>query len=493
MQIFIHQTQQAQPKFNINFGNKKQTLAVLEKNVSDSVCLTKSQLKKMERNKNIIEMFLSGLTSSKIAKILGITDQTVRNVLKSKNLEHNLFELRENKIVELLNNGEMVEQVAKLQEVSVDTVMRIASKHKIKPLTEFKVKVAKRNALIKELILQGLTLKEIAIRLGLKEDLVKNLTHKLGNPAKQYRAERLERIINKLKEGVPITQVADDENISVPYVRKLLGMSGKSDIIPKQKKEVVSIYTIRNQRILEKIQNGLTVEQISKEENVSAWVIKTIAKENKVNVFSDAQKARNDRNDQILALLLAGVPRKEIAQNFNVGVGVVNQIAEANTSFKIVQAEKVKRASEKLKEGLSLAEVADQEKVFGTTILRRSEKRVRQRKPEVVNKRNLSIAEDLKNGMSIEEAAKKYDLSPKTINNIRKRLVLSSEYRVMPISKLFTPKEIKEQSRNITELQQKYRKFKLGDRSLDALENIEVTIEKLSAKIQEFKSRLKKD
>ena len=26
--------------------------------------------------------------------------------------------------------------------------------------------------------------------------------------------------------------------------------------------------------------------------------IKTIAKENKVNVFSDAQKARNDRNDQ---------------------------------------------------------------------------------------------------------------------------------------------------------------------------------------------------
>jgi len=167
----------------------------------------------------------------------------------------------------------------------------------------------------------------------------------------------------------------------------------------------------------------------------------------------------------------------------------VVRIAEENNVFRRVTDERNKRIVDKLKQGLTVTEVAKSENIDNTTVIRSARKSNFQIKFNKNEVRNEEIKKDLLAGIKDSIFAAKYKLSEGSIKRLKRGFGLTKEYHFLPVTNGFRFDEIKEQSQNITKLRETYRRFKLGERTPEILEEMEKTLDILKAKIQEFKSR----
>ena len=212
--------------------------------------------------------------------------------------------------------------------------------------------------------------------------------------------------------------------------------------------------------------------------------IVTVAKE-----ISEFQKKKVARDNNIIELLVQGVSRKKVAEMLDINLSTINQIALKNQVFKSKVEQRTSRIIEKFKSGISPSQIAKEENIDNATVYRTLQKE----KPTCIkpqDKKKLLIVDDIKAGISLEIHAQKYNLHKESLRKIKKELGLTKTYNRLPKPQKFGYYEIKEQSQNITKLRETYRKFKLGERTPEILEDMQDTLNKLILKIQEFKSRL---
>ena len=434
-------------------------------------------------------MLSEGFTKTEIAKKLYITVETINNFLKGK-LIPSYAEQAMPRVIERIQRGEPLELIMQEEKLSRKTVINIAKKSGLSLLTNFQKNKQERDRLIKEMFLQGISATSIAKELNITITKVQEVAKK-AKLHQIYKEERFLNIVKKINSNVPMEQILKEENISAYVYKKIEKEAIKKNLIIDKKKEQID-------RVINLIKAGETIEEIMQKEHLSKDSILKIASSADIKVLSEAGKKREKRNKQILDMLLKGFTRSQIVEALDVEISMVNKIAEENKVFQKLIEQRSERIINKIKQGVPFAKIASDEGINEVTVSRTAKKYGIKmvNTPEYTKKqleRNDLIIADIKKGISISEIAKKFNVSYVTVLKIKKELGLTRKYNYLTTPQEFKFAEIKKQSKNITKLRETYRKFKLGERTPEILDELERTIIELKEKIQEFKSRLKKD
>lgn len=467
---------------NTNFKSKNEISITAKK-------LTKAQIRKQQRNETILKMLSEGFTKTEIAKKLYITVETINNFLKGK-LIPSYAEQAMPRVVERIQRGEPLELIMQEEKLSRNIVTSIAAKSGLSVLTNFQKNKQERDRLIEEMLLQGISATSIAKELNITITKVREIA-KRTKSHQIYKEERFLNIVKKINSNVPMEQILKEENISAYVYKRIEKEAIKKNLIIDKKKEQID-------RVINLIKDGKTIEEIIQKEHLSKNSILRIASSADIKVLSEAGKKREKRNKQILDMLLKGFTRSQIVEALDVEISMVNKIAEENKVFQKLIEQRSERIINKIKQGVPFAKIASDEGINEATVSRTVKKYGIKmiNTPEYTKKqleRNDLIIADIKKGISISEIAKKFNVSYVTVLKIKKELGLTRKYNYLPTPQEFKFAEIKKQSKNITKLRETYRKFKLGERTPEILDELERTIIELKEKIQEFKSRLKKD
>ena len=183
---------------------------------------------------------------------------------------------------------------------------------------------------------------------------------------------------------------------------------------------------------------------------------------------------------------------KKVAEEFGIGESIVTRIAEKHNVFRQTQKSRNKRMLDKLKKGETVVNIAKEEGVSETTVSRLAKQHgidPNNIKNSKKARRNELIKNELIKGTPETEIAKQFGVVEGTIRRLKAEFGLTRTYHFLPKPQEFGYYEIKEQSRNVTKLREAYRRFKLGERTPEILQEIEQTLDAMKAKIQEFKSR----
>lgn len=463
---------------NINFRNKITTLNSAKK-------LTKAQIRKNQRNESILKMIAEGFSKAEIARELCITVETVRNFLKGKIIPDYAKEATD-RIIERINKGETLELIMQEENLSKHIITSIAEKSGLKVITNFQKNIQEQNRLIETMILEGISTTDIAKELNISVTKVENIA-KRSKLHKIYKEQRFSNIVKKINNNIPIEEILEEENISLYIFKRIKKEAIEKNLIIDKKQEQIN-------RVIYSINAGETIEEIIEKEQISKQTVIRIASSANIKVISKARKKRDKRNNQILDLLLKGFTRTQIAEALDVELSMINRIAEKNKVFQKLIEQRSERIINKIKQGVPFSKIASDERIDESTVSRTAKKyginMVNTPKyAEEQQKRNDLIIADIKNGINNSEIAKKFNVSYVTVLNIKKELGLTKKYNYLAKPQLFKFLEIKKQSQNITQLREIYRKFKLGERTPEIIQDMINLLEKLKINLEEFKSR----
>ncbi len=278
MHIFL------QPHFN-NQYNKTFTFNANPKSVVTRV--TEAQLKRNNRNNEILKLISEGLPKAEIARRFNITVETVRSIIKK--IAPNIpKETLVKEIIESAKQGLTIEKIARTKGLSTVTVGRIIREAGLKPITDFQENKKKEEAKIRELLLQGLTPKEIAETLQTSLGRIKIVAAAPEKPREQFKKMLFDRIVEKIKSGLSCEQIAEEENLkidSVKYIRKKASSQGIIDEpVSKHKKSV--------DRIVKLAQQGMVIEEIAEAEKLSTESVIRALNEANISALTSSQKKR---------------------------------------------------------------------------------------------------------------------------------------------------------------------------------------------------------
>ena len=190
---------------NFNFKSKVVTKTVKK--------VTEAQIKREQRNQTVLKMLSEGFSKKEIAELLKIDISTINNLLKKIDGFRSTLCLQKERIIAFLKEGMTLEKIAKKENVPNHVVRYIAKKAEIKTTTDFQKKMKERNDKILEMLLAEVPRKDIAQQMGVHCAVVNRIAEKHG-AYKIVSENKTLRIKEKLQEGYTMKEVAKQENIN---------------------------------------------------------------------------------------------------------------------------------------------------------------------------------------------------------------------------------------------------------------------------------------
>lgn len=227
-------------------------------------------------------------------------------VVKNKKFRRNIQE-RNNSIIEMLKQGMTREAVAEKMGLTCDYIKLISNKLGFNcqegAKTDYMLKIEKRNQQIKDLLMQGVAVSEIAKITGFSISMIRNFMHKLEQSNESLLPKSKTQILNKssntniyhfkskhernmyildlLKSGMPREEVAEKMGLSLETLRVIARKNGfncKEGAITTKMAKINE----RNKRIFDMKEQGLSISEIAKREGISTMtVLRIINRKNK--------------------------------------------------------------------------------------------------------------------------------------------------------------------------------------------------------------------
>ncbi len=302
------------------------------------------------QNKEAIKLYEEGLTTSKIADILGVAGSTIKNILRRNNIRtRTLSEYlrkftpeKELEIIGLYNNGKTMSSIAKQFSSSIATIDRIFKAHKIpkhKPgISSRKISPDQEQEVIK-LYSKGKTIKFIAkkyeVNIMTISKLLKrnNIEIRLLMNRKIFDTQEKE-IIELYNKSWPTSEIAKKFDLANSSVIRVLKENELYHRIRGLKKPNPPIIPEKEcTRIILLYQQGLSVTKLAAKYGVMPGTIKRILDLNYIKIRQPEyynKKLFDKDSPKILLLYKKGMPISQIAKKFRVKSGAIKRILIKN-------------------------------------------------------------------------------------------------------------------------------------------------------------------
>lgn len=224
-----------------------------------------------------------------------------------------------------------------------------------------KREILMRNNKVLDLLEEGVSIAEIAKTLNVCEATIREFIRK--NEIIKKGVDNLKKIIlSRLINGESKENIAKSLNIKEYFVKRL---SEKFNVYKILKAD-------REKKILELVHKGAFIKDIAKEVNLSECRVREILREYtlstntelSINTFTKA------RIEEIKELILKGVKRKDIAKKFSMSIQRINEIAEKNGLYRKAKDIRDKKIKELASNGLNNANIAQIVNVSEATVSR---------------------------------------------------------------------------------------------------------------------------
>ena len=354
-----------------------------------------------ELEEKIFKLKQEGLSQRQIAEKLDITFSQVKyNMLKLrkagiiKKEETIDYEARKKEIIKLYQEGLSIKKIAEIVGMDLDylRVYIYGLKKKGLIINPKDIIFEKQNEQIRELRKQGIYTREIAERLGMKKPTVEARIRKMieKGELKDYGNTRPKtsiqnnQIIEYSKQGLSYAEIAEKVNLAESYVGKIVCRFRKKGVLDNPNEPVH--YTANYDRKLIKLhEQGLTQQEIADELIITKSAVNNrIVKMRKMGKMEPAMPQQHkahtlERYEKIIEMFNNGFTNDEIARE----VGFKTRSIK-NVLYNLRKEGKLPAVNRKVK------------------------------KPETIQQ-NLEIAELIKEHISIEEIAVRYNISESTV------------------------------------------------------------------------------
>ena len=202
----------------------------------------------LEIQKQIVDLYQSGVTTSEILKKLNVSVYNVYSVLKKAGIkpknQHAVKPIHK-QIVDLYQNGVAVSEILKKLNVTPHSVYAALKKAGIKPknqqpLHRLKIKPEGLKQ-IKDLYDSGMTIYEIAKKLGVTHQAISLIFKKLGivsRTLKKLTPEQEKEVIELYNNGIEIEKIAKKFGVSYVTTNKVIDNAIKSNVTKLRVKPV---------------------------------------------------------------------------------------------------------------------------------------------------------------------------------------------------------------------------------------------------------------
>ena len=202
----------------------------------------------LEIQKQIVDLYQSGVTTLEILKKLNVSVYNVYSVLKKAGIkpknQHAVKPIHK-QIVDLYQNGVAFSEILKKLNVTPHSVYAALKKAGIKPknqqpLHRLKIKPEDLKQ-IKDLYDSGMTIYEIAKKLGVTHQAISLIFKKLGiesRTSKKLTPEQEKEVIELYNNGMEIEKIAKKFGVSYVTTNKVIDNAIKSNVTKLRVKPV---------------------------------------------------------------------------------------------------------------------------------------------------------------------------------------------------------------------------------------------------------------
>lgn len=277
-------------------------------------------------------------------------------------------------------------------------------------------------------------------------------------------------------------------NVSYPfYPQKQVFFAGRT---PKKViSSTVDKLGLRPSRELleELINTGLNNQEIATKLKRAVQTIKELR--SIYGLPSEHELITQKRKSIVIERLKAGENRKELAKELGVSTGTVNMIAEEFGLFNQYRNDREEKIIQMFETGANRSEIASALNISTDTVRRTLKKFNLSYKPRH-REYDAFILEKIKENIPNKQIMKDLNISESPIQRIKKENKLTRVYNRLPKNQAIQWSEIMEESKKVTEIRQDFRRLKQGERNIEVLDHITMTLDALKSKIEEFKARL---
>lgn len=224
-----------------------------------------------------------------------------------------------------------------------------------------KQEIAQRNNKILDLLEEGMTLPEIAKKLNVSEGTIRVFTRK--NNILKKMTENLKKIIlEKLLAGESKEEIMKSLNVKKFFIDKLA----------EENKVCKTLREKRDKKIVKLIKDGMFISDVAKQFNLSNSQVRKILNDysEKANTKVKLNNYFKVRATEIHKLLMKGLGIKEIAEKYGISTYRVSDIAKENDTLKKIKAKRNKKIYNLAKKGLTYTKIAKRLNVSKTTVMR---------------------------------------------------------------------------------------------------------------------------
>lgn len=277
-------------------------------------------------------------------------------------------------------------------------------------------------------------------------------------------------------------------NVSYPfYPQKQVFFAGRAP------KKVISSAADKlgprpSRELLEELINtGLNNQEIATKLKRAVQTIKELR--SIYGLPSEHELITQKRKSIVIERLKAGENRKELAKELGVSTGTVNMIAEEFGLFNQYRNDREEKIIQMFETGANRSEIASALNISTDTVRRTLKKFNLSYKPRH-REYDAFILEKIKENIPNKQIMKDLNISESPIQRIKKENKLTRVYNRLPKNQAIQWSEIMEESKKVTEIRQDFRRLKQGERNIEVLDHITMTLDSLKSKIEEFKARL---
>lgn len=205
-----------------------------------------------------------------------------------------------------LSKGKSINEIAKEYIIQPEYIHSILKKQTITKQQQIELENRKKAYIIKKLLYEGKTEKEIMQETSYSKYFIRETLKKYNLKLNSKKAENpiYQQIIKLIRQGKSIKELSKEFCISIQTIYKHLKKE-PTYISPKQEKK---------QKIIKMYISGISIQQIAEELNMRTSGIKSILQRNNVN----RQQKRQNLKKIIIKKHNSGKTNKEIAQELNI-------------------------------------------------------------------------------------------------------------------------------------------------------------------------------
>lgn len=295
--------------------------------------------------KEIINLYLSGLSANKISKHLNISVSTIIRYLRKNGIEvtstkTKWLNLPEDKIIKLYQKGKTLNEIAIKLNSNIRVIQKILEKNNIKrrTISDYKYKLNNRKILssiqdkeICELYLQGYLVKEIAKKYNVSSQLISKTISRNNIKKRAYglHTKKLpgmeSEIIKLYSEGLTEKQIGDKLNVHARTINTKLNNSG---IRLKEKYFIDISESIKNE-ILDLDKNNVNYKQISEKLNLDMSKVVNLLHMSKTT-SSAYKKSFRINDEKIISMYEEGLSTNKIATETGIARSTITNLLKKN-------------------------------------------------------------------------------------------------------------------------------------------------------------------